>query len=555
MNFRDDYKLLSGWIHNYYCDKDGAELIFDINNNDYFKCPICNRKYDDEKRKNAWVIKYRYKIFETLEKYSEEYLIKKNDKYLKFIENALSYYSSNYDNFLIHDKDGNIFDDYVNKSNKCGKITAQGLNEAMISIQMVNCISNVEKYLRKDIKYEVFNKLFKEIFKLLSPQINKIHNINCYEVCAIGMMGIISKNNEMIDFAFNSPYSFYKQLDNGTTSDYFWFEGSFHYHLFVLKPILELLRIAQKYNYDVPQRYYEISKHMLIQSYKSSFNDCSLPSPNDGWPNRSLLNYLQIYKLGNEIFKGAFSDIIKSINDKKNIYNITMHCIDSGFSNLKNYYVNIFIKYKNNDFIHAHPDKLNIEIKCGNAFLTHDLSTSGYGSNISKKYYKKTYAHNTIIIDGDDQNLECKSIVRLADGNTIDVKIENIYNNVNASRKIQLSPNIINDQIFVEYMGNKNVDYIFHCDAKLITEVSYKDIESFKEYPYFKNFKEVDYQDYIVLKWQLDNKMILNKIDLNDKKLFICESPDNPGTHNRTTLIIRASKGNDISFNTIWEFL
>lgn len=31
MKFKDDYKYLSGWIHDYYCDTDGYELIFDIN--------------------------------------------------------------------------------------------------------------------------------------------------------------------------------------------------------------------------------------------------------------------------------------------------------------------------------------------------------------------------------------------------------------------------------------------------------------------------------------------------------------------------------------------
>ena len=35
----------------------------------------------------------------------------------------------------------------------------------------------------------------------------------------------------------------------GITKDYFWFEGSFHYHLFILKPILELFIIAKEYHY------------------------------------------------------------------------------------------------------------------------------------------------------------------------------------------------------------------------------------------------------------------------------------------------------------------
>lgn len=96
MEFNDNYRWLSGWIHDYYCDKDGSELIFD---------------------------------------------------------------------------------NYNNESNRCGKITAQGLNEAMISIQMINCINNVSDYLNNNIKQASFSKLFKEIYKLLKPQVNKIHNM------------------------------------------------------------------------------------------------------------------------------------------------------------------------------------------------------------------------------------------------------------------------------------------------------------------------------------------------------------------------------------------
>lgn len=84
MTFNDNYEWISGWIHDYYCDKDGSELIFDLNNNEYFKCPICNFKYTDEKRKRAWITKYRYKLFKLLENYSKDYLENKNEEIITF---------------------------------------------------------------------------------------------------------------------------------------------------------------------------------------------------------------------------------------------------------------------------------------------------------------------------------------------------------------------------------------------------------------------------------------------------------------------------------------
>lgn len=553
MTFRDNYEWTSGWIHDYYCDKDGSELIFDLNNNNYFECPICNFKYTDEKRKRAWITKYRYKIFKLLENYSKEYLENKNKEIITFIVNALNYYSLNYDKFAIHNKDGEFFNTIINASNKCGRITAQGLNEAMISIQIVNCINNISLYLDDKTKKNVLDLLFAQIYELLKTQINKIHNICCYEICAIAMMGIISNNKEMLEFAFNSPYSFYNQLDKGITKDYFWFEGSFHYHFFVLKPILELLKLAKIHNFYIPEKYYNIGKMMLIQGFKCSFNDCSLPSPNDGWPNRHLSDYIEVYNLGNDLFSDEFSNIIEFISTKTNIIGTT-HFIETGFSLLKNKYWNIFIKYKENNINHAHPDKLNIEIKNSNNFLTHDLATSGYGSNISKDFYKKSYSHNTIVIDGKNQNLECETIISSYSKNMIDVNTKNIYGKVNISRKIQLLSKDFIDEIQVDYCNNKNVDYFFHCDAKLITKLDFNTNISFEEYSYLKNIKEVNIKnDNITLKWSLNDKVIISKIDLKNKKLYICDSPGNPNLKNRTTLIIRSNNEKKASFKIEWR--
>ena len=552
MIFKDNYEWTSGWIHDYFCDKDGAELIFDINNCNYFECPICHYKYTDEKRKRAWTTKYRYKIFDELEKYSKEKFNSKNYKDLIFINDALKYYSTNYEKFLIHDKNGTIYDSYIDNPNKCGKITAQGLNEAMISIQIANCISNLGDYLDENIKVLVYN-LFEKIYHLLKSQINRIHNIDCYEVCAIGIMGIICQNREMINYAFNSNFSVYAQLEKGITKDNFWFEGSFHYHLFVLKPILELLKIAKQYNFVIPEKFYQIARQMLLQCYRCSFSDCSLPSPNDGWPNKQLYDYIEVYEIGNELFENEFCNIIQSIKDKKNKTN-TCHFIDTGFSLFKNNYWNVFIKYKDNNTGHSHPDKLNVEIKIKDEFLTHDLSTSGYGSNISKDFYKRTYSHNTIVIGGRDQNLNCESIIKYYDDNILDVQVKNIYDGVDCSRKIELLNNKLNDYIKVNYSENQVIDYIFHCDAELVSKFNSIDLDKIEEYPYFKKIKEVITKaDNISLTWKLNNQILNSVINLKDKKLFICISPDNPNIKNRVTLIIRNLSKKNVSFNIRWR--
>lgn len=549
--YEDNYKNLSGWIHDFYCDKDGSELLFDKLNDNYFECPLCHIRYNDIRRKRAWITKYRYDVFSSLVVKAQSFLETKEQKYIKEIEKILNYYSINYEQFDIHDKDGNTYNSILNESNKCGKITSQGLNEAMIAIDVAKTINLIEEFLNEETKQNVYEKFFVGIYNLLKPQITKFNNIACYEICSLAIIGIICKNEEILAFAFNSPYSFFKQLDNCLTIDNIWFEGSFHYHFFILKPILEVLKYSKIYSYKIEEKYLSKVKLMLINAYKASFSDCTLPSPNDGWPNRSLNFYLNVYELGNYIFPHEFDKIINNILKKENDSR-SINYLDTGFSLLKNKYWNVFIKYKDNNKNHAHPDKLNIEIKLENEFLTHDLSTSGYGSLISKSYYKKTYSHNTIVINCEDQSLDTSYHINSLSDKTIDVKVDNIYLNSKANRKIILNDNNLFDELKVT--TNQPVDYFFHSDALLISSLNLKAVNKIEKYSHLTNINKVISElPEIHMEWILNNRHLVSKIDLRDSELFICNSPDNPDIKKRTTLLIHNNSQNkDKIFKIEW---
>lgn len=136
----------------------------------------------------------------------------------------------------------------------------------------------------------------------------------------------------------------------------------------------------------------------------------------------------------------------------------------------------------------------------------------------------------------------------------MNVQVKNIYDGVDCSRKIELLNNKLNDYIKVDYSENQVVDYIFYCDAKLVSEFNSVDIDKIEAYPYFKGIKEVITKtDNISLTWKLNNQILNSDINLEDKKLFICISPDNPNIKNRVTLIIRNLSKKNVSFNIRWR--
>lgn len=217
---------------------------------------------------------------------------------------------------------------------------------------------------------------------------------------------------------------------------------------------------------------------------------------------------------------------------------------------LKNEYWNVFIKYKDFNTNHSHPDKLNIEIKLNNNFLTHDLSTSGYGSNICKDFYKKTYSHNTIVIDGENQNLECNSIVNLSTENVISIASDDIYRESKITREIKLDNDKMFDKITVKCSETRTIDYFFHSDAKITNKIDGIDVKKIVEYPYLKDIKKVNCElGNVLIEWDLNGIKLATEINLDAQEIYLCKSPDNPNSKGRTTLLIR-TKGTEMNVDT-----
>ena len=81
-------------------------------------------------------------------------------------------------------------------------------------------------------------------------------------------------------------------------------------------------------------------------------------------------------------------------------------------------------------------------------------------------------------------------------------------------------------------------------------------MESFKEYSYLENIKEIiNKDDSITLKWKLNDKAIISKIELTNKQLFICDSPTNRNIKERTTFIIRSNNEKKSIFKIEWKVI
>lgn len=133
----------------------------------------------------------------------------------------------------------------------------------------------------------------------------------------------------------------------------------------------------------------------------------------------------------------------------------------------------------------------------------------------------------------------------------------NAYYDCKMCREIATTSSNIYDKLLVKCKENKKIDYFFHCDAILTSKIKYTKVKHIEEYPYLNNIKKINNDaDNIILEWKLINNNVISEIDIKDKELYICSSPDNPKNKERTTLLIRNRNENEeITFKVKWTII
>ncbi len=595
--FNDSYDLLSGWGHGYFCHLDGGRLSFYLDKPKEHICEICGKNYEGEKYDNIFTYFYRNEAFLTILKSAVIFKERGKDEFLEILKKISLFYAEGFNKFTLHVKDKPC-DDINLDIGGAGRIMPQGLNEAIILTRFIEALSLVRESLEKDLEFlkTVKENYIDNIVELLKSQIIKIHNIPMWKCCALGIVGFFFKDEELIDFAFNSEFGLYNQLKDGVTKDYFWYEGSIHYNFFILEGLTALLYHAKGYdNIGKLEHYVE---NMLSAAYYYAFDNIVLPNPNDGWPNVNLKTYSYIYDVAAAYYgeNSIIGNLIKNIyNAKREVVHLPLSkpyffegislqrliytkdfnvnafepakraCVvypNSFYTMLRNEKVNVFCKFGLNGPSHAHPDKMNIEVLFGNDILTRDLSNPGYGTDICNTWNRMTTSHNTVVCGLKNQtSMEGGEVLAFNETKkNVSVKTQ-AYNGIEYIRTLALTEDGFNDEFEVNADSETQMDYFFHCDAILqadfdsraytfeTNEEGYQHLLDCREYIKPNNASEAG------LTWTLNGRKIKSRIALPEgTSLILAKTIDNPSSKRRDTFIIR-TKAKNFKFMTFWRAL
>lgn len=581
-NFNDSPELLSGWGHDYFCNEDGGALIYDINTPHVHRCPICGKEYTGIKYDQCWRYTYRYNLMASLPKAALLYRVTKDRKYISYIERILNFYKENYLKFKLQAK-GKVVEDLTIDVGGASRIMPQGLNEAIMITKISFALELIKDEISQEWIEDLYNNFFKHVIDILDKQRVRIHNIALWIGAAIASVGALLNDKSIIDSVYNGEFGVKNQIKHGFTKDGFWYEGSIHYNYFALEGVVTFFMIAKLNNYEIDKETLDNILFILKAPYEYSFKNLRLPNPNDGWPDLGLKTYSYIYYMAYATYRDELKELLEIIEGNKDertdvalsktyyfenripleklVFGPEIEGKDipdrrksklfsnSSFGMLRNNRVNVFMKYGHYTESHIHPDKMNLEVMIDEKYLTRDLSNPGYGSKMCNEWNRMTLSHNSVVIDGKNQNtVNAGKVEVFADTQMKAVNEEAYSDNTKFIREINLLERGYEDNFTVETTNSKVKDWFFHLEEGIelktsltleVADLGYNE----NGYQHLKEIKRViNSSERVELIWNFFGKELRSEINLEGKELFIGKSYDNPGNRYRTTLVLRGTK-------------
>ena len=581
-NFNDSPELLSGWGHDYFCNEDGGALIYDINTPHVHRCPICGKEYTGIKYDQCWRYTYRYNLMASLPKATLLYRVTKDRKYISYIERILNFYKENYLKFKLQAK-GKVVEDLTIDVGGASRIMPQGLNEAIMITKISFALELIKDEISQEWVEDLYNNFFKHVIDILDKQRVRIHNIALWIGAAIASVGALLNDKSIIDSVYNGEFGVKNQIKHGFTKDGFWYEGSIHYNYFALEGVVTFFMIAKLNNYEIDKETLDNILFILKAPYEYSFKNLRLPNPNDGWPDLGLKTYSYIYYMAYATYRDELKELLEIIEGNKDertdvalsktyyfenripleklVFGPEIEGKDipdrrksklfsnSSFGMLRNNRVNVFMKYGHYTESHIHPDKMNLEVMIDEKYLTRDLSNPGYGSKMCNEWNRMTLSHNSVVIDGKNQNTVNAGKVEVFTDTQMKAVNEEAYSdNTKFIREINLLERGYEDNFTVETTNSKVKDWFFHLEEGIelktsltleVADLGYNE----NGYQHLKEIKRViNSSERVELIWNFFGKELRSEINLEGKELFIGKSYDNPGNRYRTTLVLRGTK-------------
>jgi glycosyltransferase involved in cell wall biosynthesis/putative sterol carrier protein len=390
------------------------------------------------------------------------------------------------------------------ESAKGGKLTCQSLDEAVWLLSIAWACDMVRNAIAPSELDNICRQLLAPAASLLRRGSHAIpQNMQCWRAAAMHAAGVVLQDDELIKYSLDGAEGLLAQLNGGVTDDGLWCEGSPSYHFYALWPVLCSAIVAP-----------EVREHpkvvdMLEAPFDIAFSDLTMPALNDCWSNTSLTHEVvhgvppveAFYELGYAWYRRpAFGWLLNRVYRERERHSVeallfgeaildspphrksrSVAMASTGMGTLRNragtaQELCTLLKFGSRGGMHEHADKLSISVCSGGWHLCRDYGTSGYGDIELTNWYRSAFAHNTLVVNEQDQPFASGRLLAFtpSDGNAFGMLAAEIawdthgaYQGVRARRLLLQRDDYLVDIVLASADGERRFDLLQHFEGQL----------------------------------------------------------------------------------------
>lgn len=478
------------WYHYYVCPEHGAALRTGEKIGEWqweHICPVDNKRFRSDPTRPEYdydgcvLMTVHGRLANRVRDLGILYQVTGNRQYADKAREIACLYADRYASYPLHTIRGEA-------RIGGGKVGPQTLDESVWLIPMAQGVDLIWDTLSESERDLLTQKLFLPASReVILPHRMGVHNIQCWKNSAVGLVGLLVADEELIQEAIDHPErGYWTQMRKGVNADGVWWEGAWGYHFYTLSALWHLTEAGRNCGIDL---YGEELKRMYDAPLRFATPSMTLPAFNDS-TELNLRAQAPAYELAYARYKNPLYLLLLASSNRQNDFALwfgvqslprprsvewrSANHPTSGYAILaKGRGQNatwLCLKYGPHGGGHGHPDKLHLEIRAKGKPVAVDPGITRYGTPIHANWYRTTVAHNTVVIDESDQQPTEGKCLQFGSADGVEFAVAeagNIYPDVQFIRAVALlSENIVAILDRVHCQKEHTIDIALHLQGE-----------------------------------------------------------------------------------------
>ena len=446
------------WTHHYVCKTCGIDLEYRHNQS---ICPRCGRVYTGWPYDGVIAGRHHIRNIEDAATLGLAYQLTSNADYAARARAILTGYAARYTNFPVHDYRGTTM-------TKGARLFAQTLDEAVHMIPVAwayDMIYDSPAMTARD-RTQIEEGLLRPAALIIRRNDMGVSNWQSWHNAAMAAIGFALNDPDIVDHAVNGKSGIKFQMKHSILPDGFWYEGTASYHFYALEALQDQALAMKAAGMDLYRQPEFRSLYEAPLDYV--FPDGTFPAVNDSGA-ISIQGQADFYEVAYAWYRAQEFGEAASMGgrDSRTAFLFGADELPSGaiqhgkshiFPGLGAVMLRAGAAGKNPvaahlDFgphggAHGHADKLSLIYFANGRVVMPDPGRLRYAAPLHSQWYKKSLAHNTIIVDGKNQRAAEGKLVTTNFDTPIQlatIACDTAYKDVELTRSIALAPDYMLD--------------------------------------------------------------------------------------------------------------